>query len=61
MIDRLVRMGIHVMGHLGLTPQAVHRLGLRRQAVDAPAQQRLMNQASELRHRMLRPGARACS
>lgn len=26
-IDRLVRMGIPVMGHLGLTPQAVHRLG----------------------------------
>ena len=47
-IDRLVRMGIPVMGHLGLTPQAVHRLGLRRQAVDAPAQQRLMSQASEL-------------
>jgi 3-methyl-2-oxobutanoate hydroxymethyltransferase len=47
-IDRLVRMGIPVMGHLGLTPQAVHRLGLRRQAVEAPAQQRLMNQALEL-------------
>ena len=26
-IDRMVRMGIPVMGHLGLTPQAVHRLG----------------------------------
>ena len=39
-------MGIPVMGHLGLTPQAVHRLGLRRQAVDAPAQ-RLISQAHD--------------
>ena len=44
----LKRNGIPVCAHLGLTPQAVHRLGLRRQAVDAQAQQRLMNQAHEL-------------
>ena len=47
-IDRLVRMGIPVMGHLGLTPQAVHRLGYRRQATDAISQERLMDQARTL-------------
>ena len=47
-IDRLVRMGIPVMGHLGLTPQAVHRLGYRRQAQDPVSQERLLNQAIAL-------------
>ena len=36
------------MGHLGLTPQAVHRLGYRRQAEDPVSQERLLNQASAL-------------
>ena len=47
-IDRLVRMGIPVMGHLGLTPQAVHRLGYRRQAEDPQSQDRILQQASAL-------------
>jgi 3-methyl-2-oxobutanoate hydroxymethyltransferase len=47
-IDRLVRMGIPVMGHLGLTPQAVHRLGYRRQAEDPRSQDKLLRQAREL-------------
>ncbi len=47
-IDRLVRMGIPVMGHLGLTPQAVHRLGYRRQAVDPRSQDTLLRQAETL-------------
>lgn len=47
-IERLVRMGIPVMGHLGLTPQAVHRLGYRRQAQDPRSQERLLQQAMEL-------------
>ncbi len=47
-IDRLVRMGIPVMGHLGLTPQAVHRLGYRRQAQDPRSQEKLKRQALEL-------------
>jgi len=47
-IDRLVRTGIPVMGHLGLTPQAVHRLGYRRQATDAISQERLIDQARTL-------------
>ena len=47
-IDRLVRMGIPVMGHLGLTPQAVHRLGYRRQAQDPSSQDKLKRQALAL-------------
>ncbi|MEB3266852.1 MAG: 3-methyl-2-oxobutanoate hydroxymethyltransferase [Cyanobacteriota bacterium] len=47
-IDRLVRTGIPVMGHLGLTPQAVHRLGYRRQATDGPGAARLRHQAQAL-------------
>ena len=47
-IDRLVRSGIPVMGHLGLTPQSVHRLGYRRQAEDPVAQKRLQRQARDL-------------
>ncbi len=49
-IDRLVRMGIPVMGHLGLTPQAVHRFGYRRQAQDRPSQERLLRKGLELEH-----------
>lgn len=47
-IDRLVRMGIPVMGHLGLTPQAVHRFGYRRQAEDPISQERLLQRARVL-------------
>tara|TARA_B100002052_G_scaffold241171_1_gene225599 strand:- start:213 stop:1028 length:816 start_codon:yes stop_codon:yes gene_type:complete len=47
-IDRLVRMGIPVMGHLGLTPQAVHRLGYRRQARDRRSQDKMVQLAKEL-------------
>jgi len=47
-VDRLVRSGIPVMGHLGLTPQSVHRLGYRRQANDPVSQQRLRRAALEL-------------
>ena len=47
-VDRLVRSGIPVMGHLGLTPQSVHRLGYRRQAKDPISQERLRRQALDL-------------
>jgi 3-methyl-2-oxobutanoate hydroxymethyltransferase len=44
-IDRMVRSGIPVMGHLGLTPQSVHRTGYRRQAEDPGSQDTLRRQA----------------
>ncbi|MCX5968489.1 MAG: 3-methyl-2-oxobutanoate hydroxymethyltransferase [Cyanobacteria bacterium] len=47
-IDRMVRSGIPVLGHLGLTPQSVHQLGYRRQARDPIAQDRLRRQAERL-------------
>ena len=47
-VDRLVRSGIPVMGHLGLTPQSVHRLGYRRQANDPISQERLRRAARDL-------------
>jgi 3-methyl-2-oxobutanoate hydroxymethyltransferase len=47
-VDRLVRSGIPTMGHLGLTPQSVHRLGYRRQAKDPISQERLRRQARDL-------------
>ena len=47
-VDRLVRTGIPVMGHLGLTPQSVHRLGYRRQANDPISQERLRRAALDL-------------
>jgi len=47
-VDRLVRGGIPVMGHLGLTPQSVHRLGYRRQANDPISQERLRRCARDL-------------
>jgi len=47
-IDRLVRMGIPVMGHVGLTPQAVHQLGYRRQATDPISQERVRRHALAL-------------
>ena len=47
-VDRLVRSGIPVMAHLGLTPQSVHRLGYRRQAPDPMGQERLCRAALNL-------------
>jgi len=47
-IDRLVRCGIPVMGHVGLTPQSVHRLGYRRQGNDPASRERLLRQTREL-------------
>lgn len=48
-VQRLVESGIPVMGHLGLTPQAVHQLGgFRRQAKTEWDAGRLLEQARKL-------------
>ncbi len=47
-IERLIRMGIPVMGHLGLTPQSVNNLGYKKQAEDKSSQRKLINQSLEL-------------
>lgn len=48
-VKRMVDIGIPVMGHLGLTPQAVHRIGgFRQQARTAEAAARLMDDAHKL-------------
>ena len=47
-IERLVRMGIPVMGHLGLTPQSVNCIGYRRQAEHKKDQDKIINQALSL-------------
>ena len=48
-IRRLTAAGLPVMGHIGLTPQHVHRLGgMRRQARDEEAAQELLEDALAL-------------
>jgi 3-methyl-2-oxobutanoate hydroxymethyltransferase len=48
-VRKLTRAGLPVMGHLGLTPQHVHRLGgMRRQARSDDAVQRLLDDALAL-------------
>jgi 3-methyl-2-oxobutanoate hydroxymethyltransferase len=48
-VRRLTESGLPVMGHIGLTPQHVHRLGgMRRQARDDEAAEELLNDALAL-------------
>lgn len=48
-VERLTRVGVPVMGHLGLTPQAVHQLGgFRVQGRDADAAREMIEQARRL-------------
>jgi 3-methyl-2-oxobutanoate hydroxymethyltransferase len=47
-VQRLVELGVPVMGHLGYTPQSTHQLGARAQAKDADAAQRLLDDAHAL-------------
>jgi 3-methyl-2-oxobutanoate hydroxymethyltransferase len=48
-VARLVEVGIPVMGHLGLTPQSVHRLGGNRKRPMSEAE-RILEDAKELEH-----------
>ena len=47
-IKRLTRMGIPVMGHLGLTPQSVHQLGYKSQARDKDSQEKIFKDSKIL-------------
>ncbi|MGK7907168.1 MAG: 3-methyl-2-oxobutanoate hydroxymethyltransferase [Synechococcus sp.] len=48
-VAALVQAGIPVLGHLGLTPQAVHQVGgFRQQGTTAEAAQRLLREAKDL-------------
>ena len=47
-ISRLIRMGIPVMGHLGLTPQSYLNLGLKKQGNNLNSQDKIKREAHEL-------------
>ena len=47
-ISRIIRMGIPVMGHLGLTPQSVHQLGYKSQARDKDSQEKIFKDSKML-------------
>lgn len=47
-IERFVRMGIPVMGHLGLTPQSVRLLGYKSQAKDKVSQEKIFQDSKKL-------------
>ncbi|MEH1911665.1 MAG: 3-methyl-2-oxobutanoate hydroxymethyltransferase [Nostoc sp.] len=47
-IARLVQVGIPVMGHVGLTPQSIHQLGLRQQGKSQETGERILNEAIAL-------------
>ncbi|MEB3177884.1 MAG: 3-methyl-2-oxobutanoate hydroxymethyltransferase [Nostocaceae cyanobacterium] len=47
-VARLVQAGIPVMGHVGLTPQSVHQIGLRQQGKTETAAERILSEAIAL-------------
>ena len=47
-ISRLIRMGIPVMGHIGLTPQSYLNIGLRKQGESFASQEKIKKEASIL-------------
>ncbi len=47
-ISRIIRMGIPVMGHLGLTPQSYLNLGLKKQGQTSESQEKIKREASIL-------------
>ncbi len=47
-ISRLIRMGIPVMGHIGLTPQSYLNIGLRKQGESLASQEKIKKEASIL-------------
>lgn len=47
-VAQLVQAGIPVMGHIGLTPQSIHKIGLRQQGKTSEAGERLVAEALAL-------------
>ena len=47
-ISRLIRMGIPVMGHVGLTPQNYLNIGFKKQGIDLESQRKIKKEASIL-------------
>ena len=47
-VARLVQAGIPVMGHVGLTPQSIHQIGLRQQGKTEEGMERILQQAIAL-------------
>ena len=47
-ISRLIRMGIPVMGHLGLTPQSYLNLGLKKQGINSESHEKIKRDAFSL-------------
>ncbi|MGB3206027.1 MAG: 3-methyl-2-oxobutanoate hydroxymethyltransferase [Crinalium sp.] len=47
-VGRLVKAGIPVLGHIGLTPQSVHQLGYRQQGKTEEAGERILEEAIAL-------------
>jgi len=47
-VAQVVQAGIPVMGHVGLTPQAVHRLGYRQQGTTPADRKRILSEAIAL-------------
>ena len=47
-ISRLIRMGIPVMGHIGLTPQSYLNIGLKKQGESSESQEKIKKEASVL-------------
>jgi 3-methyl-2-oxobutanoate hydroxymethyltransferase len=47
-VTQLVRAGIPVMGHIGLTPQSIHQLGLKQQGKSPTAGEKLIAEAIAL-------------
>lgn len=47
-VTRLVQSGVPVMGHVGLTPQSIHQIGLRQQGKTQADGERILNEAIAL-------------